>query len=65
MTALCSICAAMGEQAREAGFGFTREEGDVRSEWQTGKRLLTHCRSEEQKPHPGCIACTHFGDLRT
>ena len=64
MTAFRSTCAATGEWAREPGFRFAREEGDVRDEWQMGKRLLTHVHPREQKPCTGCVVCTQFDDLR-
>lgn len=64
MTAVHSTCAATAEQAREPGFGFTIKEGDVRDEWQTGKRLLTHVQPREQKPCTGCAVYTQFDDLR-
>lgn len=32
MTVFRSTCTARGEWAREPGFGFAREEGDVRDE---------------------------------
>jgi len=65
MTVFCSTCAATGEWARKCGFGFARAEGDVRDEWQMGKRLLTHIHPREQKPCTCCGVCTQFDDLRT
>lgn len=50
----------MGEQARDPGFGFARAEGDVRDEWQMGKKLFTYVHSREQKPCTGCVVCTQF-----
>lgn len=64
MTAFHSTCATTAEQAREPGFGLTREEGAVRDEWQTGKRLLTHAQPREQKPCTGCAVYNQFDDLR-
>lgn len=32
VSVFCSTCAAMGEQARDPGFGFAKAEGDVRDE---------------------------------
>lgn len=64
MTAFRSACAAMGEWAREPGFGFPRAERDVRAERQMGKRLLIHVHPREQKPCTGCGVCAQFDDLR-
>lgn len=64
MTAFRSTCAAMGERAREPGFGFARAEGDARDEWQRRKRPLTYVHPREQKPCTGCVVCTRFDDLR-
>lgn len=51
-------------KATEAGCSFAMAEGDVKDEWQIGKKVLIPFCPREQKQCSGCVVCTQFDDLR-